>query len=120
MRDIQDVLSRWGVWARDNSNVDFSSIAAGFKGLLPPCESSAKSCTDDDGLIVDGCVARLKKLRPDEYILLIEYYVFSSSKRAIARHLKKDEKVIRISMQLAEGFIEGCLSMIDARLDSDV
>lgn len=34
MRDIQLVLARWGVWARYSSGLDYSSIAAGFKGLL--------------------------------------------------------------------------------------
>ena len=116
MRDIQEVLSRWGVWARDNSGIDFSHIAAGFKGLLPPSEKSALSCSDDCGLIVDGCVARLKQRRPDEYFLLVNYYVFNQSKRSIAKQRKKDEKIIRISLQLAEGFIDGCLSSLDFRL----
>ncbi len=36
MRDIQMVLERWGAWAAsDSSGVDYSPIAAGFKGLLP-------------------------------------------------------------------------------------
>jgi len=116
MRDIQDVLSRWGVWARDNSGVDFSPIAAGFKGLLPPSCPSKPSCCDDDGLVIDGCVARLRKYRPDEFNLLIEHYVFNRSKRLIARRMKKDEKIIRISMQLAEGFVEGCLATLNVKL----
>ncbi|MFQ6285529.1 antiterminator Q family protein [Yersinia enterocolitica] len=116
MRDIQLVLERWGGWAAsDNNGVDYSPIAAGFKGLLPSSSGSRLSCNDDDGLIVDSCVARLKQLRPDEYTLLVEYYVFNQSKRSIARYLKKDEKLIRISIQLAEGFIEGCLSNLDFR-----
>lgn len=36
MRDISLVLERWGSWAAmDSSGVDYSHIAAGFKGLLP-------------------------------------------------------------------------------------
>ncbi|HHH0956983.1 TPA: antiterminator Q family protein, partial [Yersinia enterocolitica] len=54
-RNIQLVLERWGVWAKDNSGIDYSSIAAGFKGLLPYTTSSRPSCCDDDGLAVDGC-----------------------------------------------------------------
>jgi len=114
MRDIQEVLSRWGVWARDNSGIDFSSIAAGFKGLLPPSGATALSCSDDVGLIVDGCVARLKQRRPDESNLLIQHYVYNQSKRSIAKRLRKDEKNVRISIQLAEGFVEGCLSSLNA------
>lgn len=119
MRDIQDVLSRWGVWARDNSGVDFSPIAAGFKGLLPASGKTEASCCDDDGLKIDSCVARLKQRRPEEYSLLVQHYVFNQSKRAIARHRKKDEKIIRISVQLAEGFVEGCLSMLNVTLEME-
>jgi hypothetical protein len=116
MHDIQEVLSRWGVWARDNSGVDFSPIAAGFKGLLPPTTPSKPSCCDDDGLIIDSCVARLKQRRPDEYALIVQFYVFNQSKRSIGKHQKKNEKVIRVSIQLAEGFIEGCLSSLGVEL----
>ena len=36
MRDMYEVLDRWGAWAAaDNSSVDWQPIAAGFKGLLP-------------------------------------------------------------------------------------
>lgn len=36
MRDIQMVLERWGAWAAsDSSGVDYSPIAAGFKGFFP-------------------------------------------------------------------------------------
>ena len=35
MRDIQMVLERWGAWAANNhEDVTWSSIAAGFKGLM--------------------------------------------------------------------------------------
>ena len=32
---------------------------------------------------------------------------------------KKDEKLIRIELQLAEGFVEGCLSILEVHLDMD-
>uniref|UniRef100_UPI0025B0D27C antiterminator Q family protein n=1 Tax=Shigella flexneri TaxID=623 RepID=UPI0025B0D27C len=36
MRDIQQVLERWGAWVANNhEDVTWSSIAAGFKGLIP-------------------------------------------------------------------------------------
>ncbi|BEM86811.1 hypothetical protein SME46J_12810 [Serratia marcescens] len=65
MRDIQMVLERWGQWAQDNSGVDYSPIAAGFKGLLPDSRKSKPSCCDNDGLIIDGAVGRLKKVRDE-------------------------------------------------------
>ncbi len=66
MRDIQLVLKRWGGWARDNSSIDYSHIAAGFKGLLPYKSALRHSCCDNDGIIIDGCIAKLKKVKPEE------------------------------------------------------
>ncbi|WP_145568140.1 antiterminator Q family protein [Yersinia mollaretii] len=119
MRDIQLVLARWGVWAKYSSGLDYSSIAARFKGLLPDNSKSKASCCDDDGLVVDGCISRLKQYRPDEYELIIRHYVLNQSKRAIARQQKRDEKLVRINMQMAEGFIDGCLAMLNIKLEMD-
>ncbi|SQN51663.1 antitermination protein Q from phage origin [Escherichia coli] len=47
MRDIQMVLDRWGAWAAsDSSGVDYSPIAAGFKGLLPYTSKTRQACSD--------------------------------------------------------------------------
>lgn len=120
MRDIQKVLERWGGWAAsDSSGVDYSPIAAGFKGLLPEMSKTRLSCTDDDALIIEGCLARLQKRKPYEHSLLVAHYLYGISKRKIARARKKDEKLIRIEIQMAEGFVEGCLSILDVRLDMD-
>lgn len=120
MRDIKMVLERWGGWAAsDSSGVDYSPIAAGFKGLLPQTGKPRLSCTDDDALIIEGCLARLQKRKPYEHSLLVAHYLYGISKRKIAKARKKDEKLIRIEIQMAEGFIEGCLSIIDAKLDLD-
>jgi len=121
MRDIQKVMELWGGWAAsDNSGVDYSPIAAGFKGLLPQTGKSRLSCSDDDALIIEGCLARLKKRKPYEHSLLVAHYLYGVSKRKIAKARKKDEKLIRIEMQMAEGFVDGCLSMLDIKLDMDV
>ncbi|MCX8956677.1 antitermination protein [Erwinia psidii] len=76
-------------------------------------------CTDNDALIIDGCMARLKQKRPNEYDLLFSHYVKGISKRALGRKLKLSEGMIRIKFQMAEGFVEGCLSMPDVRLEMD-
>lgn len=121
MRDIQLILERWGGWAaNDNSGVDYSHIAAGFKGLLPPTGKCRLSCTDDDGLIIESCLARLLKKRPYEHSLLVAHYLYGISKRSIARARKKDEKIIRIEIKMAEGFIDGCLAALGLKLDMDI
>ncbi|HDX9251885.1 TPA: antitermination protein, partial [Escherichia coli] len=48
MRDIQMVLERWGAWAANNhEDVTWSSVAAGFKGLIPSKVKSRPQCCDD-------------------------------------------------------------------------
>lgn len=120
MRDIQQVLERWGAWAADNTVVGWAPIAAGFKGLLPPTGKSRNSCCDDDGLIIDAAVGRLKAVRqPEELNLIMLHYVYGLSKREIGRKLKLNEARIRQQMQVAEGFIEGCLSIVNVPLEMD-
>lgn len=120
MRDIPQVLDRWGGWAAaEHSQLDWQRTANGFKSLLPSTSKSRLSCCDDDGLLIDGCITRLKTLRPEEYQLLVLHYVMNQPKRAIARAVKRDEKLVRIMLQMAEGFVEGCLSMLDVALDMD-
>lgn len=62
MRDIQIILERWGAWAAsDSSGVDYSPIAAGFKGLLPYTSKARQACSDNDALIIESCLEQLKK-----------------------------------------------------------
>ncbi|EPF3484294.1 antiterminator Q family protein [Escherichia coli] len=120
MRDIQMVLDRWEAWAAsDSSGVDYSPIAAGFKGLLPYTSKTRQACSDSDALIIEGCLARLRQKRPDEHSLLVAHYLYGISKRKLAKARKKDEKLIRIEIQMAEGFIDGCLSMLEISLEMD-
>lgn len=119
MRDMNEVLERWGVWARDNSGIDYSPIAAGFKGLLSYKSNGELSCCDDDGLVIDGCVGRLKKYKPEEFDLIIAHHVYGISLRKIALKRKCSDGTIRKEMQTAEGFIGGCLAMLDITLSMD-
>lgn len=72
-----------------------------------------------DALIIEGCLARLRQKRPDEHSLLVAHYLYGISKRKLAKARKKDEKLIRIEIQMAEGFIDGCLSMLEISLEMD-
>ncbi|MGC6386551.1 antiterminator Q family protein [Ewingella sp. S1.OA.A_B6] len=120
MRDIQLVLARYGVWARDNSGVSWPPIAAGFKGLLPTESSKVETCCDDDGLIVDAAVGRLAAVRkPEEVTLIMLHYRMGLSKRKIAKIHKVSEGLIRQQLQVAEGFVDGCLAMTGAVLEMD-
>ena len=113
-RDMYEILDMWGAWAAaDNSGVDWQSIAAGFKGLLPHGKKSRIQCDDDEGILIDGCVARLKKYKPEEYELIIAHFIIGISLRTIAKKRKCSDGTIRKELQTALGFIEGMLMLIN-------
>lgn len=113
MRDIHETLELWGAWAAsENSGVDFSPIAAGFKGLLPDTSKTRSMCCDDEGILIDGCVARLRKYRPEEYELVIAHFVFCISLRKLAKRRKCSDGTIRKMLQTALGFIDGVRSIV--------
>jgi hypothetical protein len=114
------VLECWGGWAAsEGGGTDYSSIAAGFKTLLPPESNQRPSCTDNDGIIIDNCIARLKKFKPNEYELVVAHYRYNVSLRTIARRRNCADGTIRKEMQTAEGFIAGVLCMLDVKLEMD-
>lgn len=113
MRNIYDVLEEWGAWAAsDNSGVNWQPIAAGFKGLLPHGKKSRLQCNDDEGVLIDGCVTRLRKYKPEEYELVVAHFVIGMSLRSIAKRRKCSDGTIRKELQTALGFIEGVISML--------
>ncbi|BET98120.1 antiterminator Q family protein [Xenorhabdus taiwanensis] len=120
MRDIQMVLERWGAWAADNSDgVHWSSIAAGFKGLIPNKVKSRPQCCDDDAIIISGCMARLNKNNSEAHDLLFDYYVFGKTFMQLAYDYHCSDTHIGKRLQKAEGVIEGMLMMLDISLEMD-
>lgn len=100
--------------------MDYSPIAAGFKGLLPDTRKSKPSCCDNDGLIIDGAVGRLKKVRDERELgVIMLHYRYGVSKSVIARRWKISEGSVRQKLMMAESFIEGCLAMTGATLEMD-
>ncbi|STV55941.1 antitermination protein Q [Klebsiella pneumoniae] len=113
MRDMYEVLDRWGAWAAaDSSGVDWQPIAAGFKGLLPHGKKTRQQCDDDEGIMIDGCVARLRRCKPEEYELIIAHFVIGMSLRAIAKKRRCSDGKIRGELRSAMGFVEGVLCII--------
>ena len=114
MRDMYEVLDRWGAWAAaDSSGVDWKPIAAGFKGLLPHGKKSRVQCNDDEGIMIDGCLARLRKYTPKEYELIIAHFVIGISLRSIAKKRKCSDGTIRKELQTALGFVAGVLYILE-------
>lgn len=121
MRDIQLVLERWGGWAaQEGTQVDWSPIAAGFKGLLPSESKSRPSCCDNDGMIVDTAIGMLKKAgRADELDMVMLHYMYDVSKTTLARWEKCPEGKIRSRLMIAKTFIDACIIMSGATLEMD-
>ncbi|MBF4155376.1 antitermination protein [Enterobacter hormaechei] len=113
MRDMYEIMDLWGAWAvADSSGVDWQPIAAGFKGLIPHGKSTRLQCNDDEGILIDGCVCRLKSCRPEEYELVIAHFVIGVSLRAIAKKRKCSDGTVRKDLQTALGFINGVMSVV--------
>ncbi|EJC6626317.1 antitermination protein [Escherichia coli] len=120
MRDIQLVLERWGAWAANNhEDVTWSSVASGFKGLIPEKVKSRPQCSDDDAMIICGCIARLYRNNRDLHDLLVDYYVLGKTFMALARKHGCSDGHIGKRLQKAEGVVEGMLMMLDVRLEMD-
>ena len=112
MRDMYQVMDMWGAWAAaENSGVDWSPIAAGFKGLIPHGKKSRPQCTDDEGIMIDGCVGRLKKYKPEEYEIVMAHFVLGISLRTIAKKAKCSDGSIRQSINIGVAFIQGVYYM---------
>ena len=121
MRDIQMVLERWGAWVANNhEDVTWSSIAAGFKGLIPSKVKSRPQCCDDDAMIICGCMARLKKNNSYLHDLPVDYYVGSMTFMSLASKHFCSDGYIGKKLQKAEGIIEGMLMALDIRLEMDI
>ncbi|MDE9585669.1 antiterminator Q family protein [Citrobacter braakii] len=113
MRDIYELMDSWGAWAAsDSSGLDWQPVAAGFKGLLPHGKKTRLQCNDDEGIMIDSCVITLRKVRPDEYQLIIAHFVIGLSLRVIAKKKKCSDGKIRNDLQSGLGFIEGCMSTL--------
>ena len=94
MRDMYEIMDRWGAWAAsDNSGVDWQPIAAGFKGLLPHGKKTRQQC--------------------EEYELVIAHFVIGISLRTIAKKRKCSDGTIRKEMQTALGFIDAVICMVN-------
>ncbi|MBD1228980.1 antiterminator Q family protein [Xenorhabdus griffiniae] len=120
MRDMRMILNQWGAWAGNgNSDVDWSPIAAGFKGLVPSTRKSRTQCCDDDGIAIDAAVLRLKKYNAYYFQLIVMHYIKALPLRAMGNKLGISHNEVAKRLQAAEGFIEGVLAVSGIILEFD-
>ena len=120
MRDMKSLLEKWGGWAAtERSGVSYSQIAAGFRGLVTAAPTGRPVCSDNDGMVLDSCINRLKACHPDEHALLVAHYHYRISLRSIARRRRCADGTVRKQIQAAEGFVEGVLSALEIELEEE-
>ncbi|EPJ7073052.1 antiterminator Q family protein [Citrobacter freundii] len=111
MRDIYEVMDRWGAWAAaDSSGVDWQPIAAGFKGLLPHGKKSRLQCDDEEAFVIEQILLRLKLINIELYQIVIVHHVLQISLRSIAKKKKESDGTIRKKLVAAHGFVYGALA----------
>ncbi|SFN77954.1 Phage antitermination protein Q [Izhakiella capsodis] len=120
MRDIQQVLERWGAWVADNrEDVCWPSIAAGFSGLIPSKVKSRTQCCDGDGVIISNIMAGLRSKHLAAHDLLFDYYVFGKTFMQLAYEHHCSDTHIGKKLQNAEGVLDGYLMALEIKLEMD-
>lgn len=120
MRDIQQVLERWGAWVADNhEDVCWPPVAAGFSGLIPSKVKSRIQCCDDDGVIISNVMAGVRSKHPVAHDLLFDYYVFGKTFIQLAKEHGCSDGHIGKKLQNAEGVIDGYLMALEIKLEMD-
>lgn len=119
-RNMQLVLEKWGGWAVSEEkcvSVDWPSMSV--MPQRPPQAGGRASCSDNDGLMIDGCIARLKARHQEELLMLGMRYIANMSLRQIAGAADTNLADVRRSLNASESFVAGCLAMLDVPLDMD-
>ncbi|WP_179038251.1 antiterminator Q family protein [Limnobaculum xujianqingii] len=119
-RDMQSVLERWGRWAESEeycSLVDWPALS-----VIPGCKptSGKPVCSDEDGLVIDTCVAHMSTVRSEEDILILGLrFIGGRSLRQIAEIMCLPMFGVRTSLRASEEFLEGCLVVQGIQLNMD-
>ncbi|WP_053014341.1 MULTISPECIES: antiterminator Q family protein [Xenorhabdus] len=121
-RDMQKILTHWGGWVvQGRVNIGWKSVSAGFKDVVMYTSNNKLTCSDEDGMLIDSCVAKLRNVGMAQECDFIErHYVNGRSKRALGREFKIGESEVRKRMLVAESFILGCLEALDEPLEIDL
>jgi hypothetical protein len=107
MDDIKTILTMWGNWARCSTGTEMSRINVSFKNLINDSTSSSLRIDDQQGMLVDSAVVRLKKFDELAYNLVIYHYVYRISQSKLAKQIGKAQSYVTGILRIAEAFIAG-------------
>lgn len=111
------LLLRWGRWARQGAVV--GRITSPLGAMIKPIPREAgeldesevlPDLSDDDALVVDSVVARLKARLPQLFAVLQKYFIFRLTKREISRSL-------RCSRLVVDQLLAAAIAWVDSHLE---
>lgn len=99
-RDTEDLLQHWGMWVIQGSGVSACQVST-----LP-----TPMITDDEGLLIDGLVSRLRRGYPESAEVLLRYYTSREATFAVVgRRLGFSEGKARQLWKAGVAWIDGVL-----------
>ncbi|MFC0708983.1 antiterminator Q family protein [Azorhizophilus paspali] len=101
-RDTEDLLRHWGMWV-----IQGSGVAACQASTLP-----TPMITDDEGLLIDGLVSRLRRGYPESADVLLYYYTsqdatFVTVGRRLGFSEGKARQLCKAGVAWIDGVLEG-------------
>jgi len=103
LEDTKNRLQDWGEWVRSGGpSLGYSAVklAASCGGCTVP---------DDEALVVDRAVARLKRREPVLGRVLVNYYVRRWDYTMIGMEVKMSREKARVLLRSAEAWVDGRL-----------
>lgn len=67
MNDIKTTLTMWGNWARCSTGTEMSRINVSFQNMVEESAPSLLLIDDQQGMLIDSAVAKLKKIDKLDY-----------------------------------------------------
>lgn len=106
MRDIKDLLTAWGNWARERIGTESPS---GWP-IVQPSSDMRPMLSDSEAEIVDKAVRRLKEFDELGFDIVVARYCGNLSRRTIAKATNLSHFYINAHLSRAEFYIAGVMS----------
>lgn len=110
MNNIKTTLEMWGNWARCSTGTEISHINPTFKEAIAAPSSVLLRIDDQQGMLIDSAVCKLKKYDELAYELIIYHYVYRVSQSKLAKHIGKAQSYVTGLLRIAEAFIAGLMT----------
>ena len=109
MNDIKTTLTMWGNWARCSTGTEMSRLNVSFQDMTEEPAPSLFYIDDQQGMLIDSAVAKLKGFDKLAYELIIYHYVYRVSQSKLAKRIGKAQSYVTGLLRIAEAFIAGLM-----------